>query len=247
MVTNKGASANLECKSTDVKPTTGVDVNTKIHELDTDKWYYFTGETWAEIPSSGGGFTPTETQLASMNSGITSADVEQINTNKTNISNIQTSLSSTSSDVGKVLTADGEGGYAWQPASGGGTAKYLYQFYMVINSNAPNSKTRFSGVLLSDNPNLQLDGSLPNRTAVLEYLKFNRKFTPDYDYYTIVNINTITVNNNSSSNTDFVPVSYARYKRSTNQLILQTATEEKAILILDNDSANTINAAITAL
>ena len=91
MVTNKGASANLECKSTDVKPTTGVDVNTKIHELDTDKWYYFTGETWAEIPgsSSGGGFTPTEQQLTAMNSGITSADVEQITTNKTNILNIQ--------------------------------------------------------------------------------------------------------------------------------------------------------------
>lgn len=35
------------------------------------------------------GFTPTETQLAAMNSGITSTDVEQINTNKTNILNIQ--------------------------------------------------------------------------------------------------------------------------------------------------------------
>ena len=99
MVTNKGASANLEGKSTDVKPTTGVDVNTKFHELDTDKWYYFTGETWAEIPSSGGGFTPTEQQLTAMNSGITSADVEQINTNKTNISSVQ----------GKT-TAMGEGG-----------------------------------------------------------------------------------------------------------------------------------------
>ena len=87
MVTNKGASANLECKSTDVKPTTGVDVNTKIHELDTDKWYYFTGETWAEIPNSGGGggFTPTEQQLTAMNSGITGEDVEQIGTNETNI------------------------------------------------------------------------------------------------------------------------------------------------------------------
>lgn len=53
MITNKGASANLECISTDVKPTTGVDINTKIHELDTDKWYYFTGDTWAEIPSAG--------------------------------------------------------------------------------------------------------------------------------------------------------------------------------------------------
>lgn len=35
---------------------------------------------------SGGGFTPTETQLAAMNSGITATDVEQITTNKTNIS-----------------------------------------------------------------------------------------------------------------------------------------------------------------
>ena len=91
MVTNKGASANLECKSTDVKPTTGVDVNTKIHELDTDKWYYFTGETWAEIPNSGGGggFTPTEQQLTAMNSGITATDVAQIGTNETNISLVQ--------------------------------------------------------------------------------------------------------------------------------------------------------------
>ena len=80
MVTNKGASANLECKSTDVKPTTDVDVNTKIHELDTDKWYYFTGDTWAEIPSSGGGggFTPTQTQLDAMNSGITEQRVTQL-------------------------------------------------------------------------------------------------------------------------------------------------------------------------
>lgn len=37
----------------------------------------------------GAGFTPTETQLAAMNSGITATDVEQITTNKTNISNIQ--------------------------------------------------------------------------------------------------------------------------------------------------------------
>jgi hypothetical protein len=33
----------------------------------------------------GGGFTPTEAQLTAMNSGITSADVAQINTNKNNI------------------------------------------------------------------------------------------------------------------------------------------------------------------
>jgi hypothetical protein len=38
--------------------------------------------------SGGGGFTPTETQLEAMNSGITSADVEQITTNKNNISSV---------------------------------------------------------------------------------------------------------------------------------------------------------------
>ena len=38
---------------------------------------------------SGGGFTPTETQLAAMNSGITATGVEQITTNETNILNIQ--------------------------------------------------------------------------------------------------------------------------------------------------------------
>lgn len=36
----------------------------------------------------GSGFTPTETQLAAMNSGITATDVEQITTNKTNISSL---------------------------------------------------------------------------------------------------------------------------------------------------------------
>lgn len=35
---------------------------------------------------SSGGFTPTETQLEAMNSGITATDVEQITTNKNNIS-----------------------------------------------------------------------------------------------------------------------------------------------------------------
>lgn len=38
------------------------------------------------IISGGGGFTPTETQLAAMNSGIDSEKVQQIETNKTNIS-----------------------------------------------------------------------------------------------------------------------------------------------------------------
>lgn len=36
--------------------------------------------------TQGGGFTPTETQLTAMNSGIDSEKVQQIETNKTNIS-----------------------------------------------------------------------------------------------------------------------------------------------------------------
>ena len=40
----------------------------------------------------GGGFTPTDAQLDAMNSGITAEDVEQIDTNKTNILSIQGKL-----------------------------------------------------------------------------------------------------------------------------------------------------------
>ena len=44
------------------------------------------------VENGGGGgssFEPTDEQLAAMNSGITAEDVEQISTNKNNISNIQ--------------------------------------------------------------------------------------------------------------------------------------------------------------
>ena len=56
MITLKGNSAIYECVSTDSKPTTGIDVNTLLHELDTDKWYYFkSNNTWGEVPNTGGG------------------------------------------------------------------------------------------------------------------------------------------------------------------------------------------------
>ena len=55
MVTLKGYTANVLGLSTDAKPTTGVDTNTKFRELDTGKRYYFNGSAWAEIPQSGGG------------------------------------------------------------------------------------------------------------------------------------------------------------------------------------------------
>lgn len=47
-----------------------------------------------ENGGSGSGFEPTDKQLAAMNSGITATDVEQIDTNKTNISNQQDTVAS---------------------------------------------------------------------------------------------------------------------------------------------------------
>ena len=54
MITLKGNIANLEGTSSDQKPN-DVPVNTIFRELDTNCSYYFTGEAWVEIPSSGGG------------------------------------------------------------------------------------------------------------------------------------------------------------------------------------------------
>lgn len=54
MITLKGNGAYYEGTSSDQKPT-DVPVNTEFRELDTNCRYYFTGESWAEIPSSGGG------------------------------------------------------------------------------------------------------------------------------------------------------------------------------------------------
>ena len=85
MVTMKGNNGIYEGLSTDTKPT-DVPVNTLFHELNTDTFYFWDGENWTENPHSGGsGFEPTDAQLTAMNSGITATDVEQINTNKTNI------------------------------------------------------------------------------------------------------------------------------------------------------------------
>jgi hypothetical protein len=84
-VTLKGQSAIYEGASTDTKPT-DVDNNTIFKELDTGINYYYDGTDWNEIPKAGDGFTPTESQLTAMNSGITAEDVTQIGTNENNIS-----------------------------------------------------------------------------------------------------------------------------------------------------------------
>lgn len=52
---------------------------------------------------SSGGFTPTETQLTAMNSGITATDVEQITTNKNNILSIQQTIGDINTVLEEVL------------------------------------------------------------------------------------------------------------------------------------------------
>jgi hypothetical protein len=62
------------------------------------------------------------------NKFATAAQLQQIETNKTNIGNVQTSLAVGSSDNGKVLTASysgGTGSYAWVTPSGGGSASVV--------------------------------------------------------------------------------------------------------------------------
>ena len=54
-VTQKGYTANILGLSTDSKPTTDIDVNKIFWELDTNKYYYFDGTQWNEIPNTGGG------------------------------------------------------------------------------------------------------------------------------------------------------------------------------------------------
>lgn len=93
MITVKGDSAIYEGPTIDEMYTTGIEVNTLFHELNTNKWYYLTADTtWAEVPNTGGGgsgFTPTQEQLDAMNSGATTAKIEQIETNKNNILSLQ--------------------------------------------------------------------------------------------------------------------------------------------------------------
>ena len=53
MITNKLAQdtlyVELEGESGDDKPTEGIGVNSKFHELDTNDHYYFDGEAWSKI------------------------------------------------------------------------------------------------------------------------------------------------------------------------------------------------------
>ena len=42
------SKVTYEGLSTDSKPTTDVGTNDEFRELDTGKWYYFNGTSWAE-------------------------------------------------------------------------------------------------------------------------------------------------------------------------------------------------------
>ena len=91
MITLKGSSGIYEGPTIEEMYTDGIEVNTKFHELNTDKYYYYDGSDWVEIPGGGGGgggFVPTEDQLAAMNSGATTEKINQIETNKNNIISI---------------------------------------------------------------------------------------------------------------------------------------------------------------
>jgi hypothetical protein len=52
MITLNGSRADLMGLSGDTKPETGIEINTLFLELDTGCFYYFTGETWAEVGGS---------------------------------------------------------------------------------------------------------------------------------------------------------------------------------------------------
>lgn len=109
MVTMKGDSGIYEGPSvSEMANEPNIEVNTKFHELDSGKWYYYkTDKTWAEIPNAGGGggggFTPTTEQLAAMNSGITAEDVAQIGTNTNNILSLQQQVGYANTELEGVL------------------------------------------------------------------------------------------------------------------------------------------------
>lgn len=49
MITNIGSTTNLKGKSTDVKPTFGIEINTLFLELDTEELYYWDGAEWKVV------------------------------------------------------------------------------------------------------------------------------------------------------------------------------------------------------
>ena len=125
MVTLKGYTANYAGKSTDSKPT-DVEINTIFHALDTDKYYYFDGTQWNEIPNTGGGgggditsanvTAMTGYEIAEEADAIETTDTlneaigkleKGVSDNETNISSLQEKTSSMGTAGTNYITVNG--------------------------------------------------------------------------------------------------------------------------------------------
>lgn len=80
-VTNEGSSTNLKGKSTDSKPTTGVELNALFLELDTGDFYYFdTDDDWHKVggdTESKGRSISTPTFIDSRTETVKKIDTEE--------------------------------------------------------------------------------------------------------------------------------------------------------------------------
>lgn len=114
MVTLKGYTANRLGLSTDQKPT-NVDVNTIFRELDTNKYYYFDGTDWNQIPNSGGGGGGdiTSANITAMTGYEIAEEAEAIETTDTlneaigklekGVSDNETNISSIQTKTGRIV------------------------------------------------------------------------------------------------------------------------------------------------
>ena len=116
---------SIDGLSTDTKPTVtyieygsdgrevgrmGIPNGSIFTEIDTGDTYMYDADntTWHKVTvggggGGGGGFTPTQTQLDAMNSGINSTKVAQIATNENNILSIQQTIGDINSVLEEVL------------------------------------------------------------------------------------------------------------------------------------------------
>lgn len=95
----KGLPTPIPRKEKYLAKAAGMDV--EIPKAITREEIYL--EAIANGSGGGGGFTPTESQLAAMNSGIDSTKVAQIETNKNNISTLQQQVGYANTELEGVL------------------------------------------------------------------------------------------------------------------------------------------------
>ena len=90
----------------------GVTASTEIPEKPLTRVEAYLDKIVENGGGGGGGFTPTDAQLDAMNSGITSEDVEQIDTNKNNILLEQAKTTGMSEGGSNYITVGGIRVYA---------------------------------------------------------------------------------------------------------------------------------------